>query len=144
MGGERFGTLTSSDVICACCLYLRGKATKKMNLPFDNYQQVPLLTGGYPMHPFELRSCVRKRRRKGRKSMNRRKGQNGTVVIQSGRYRVRWRMDIQGQEERIYMSEKVAPVVIDKDGNQRPCITSSPTPGAGNRRTIGRKLGRAF
>src|SRR5713101_6383043 len=61
-----------------------------------------------------------KRRRKGRKSMNRRKGQNGTVVIQSGWYRVRWRMDIEGQEERIYMSEKVAPVVIDKDGNPKP------------------------
>ena len=61
-----------------------------------------------------------KRRRKGRKSMNRRKGQNGTVVIQCGWYRVRWRMDIEGQEERIYMSEKVAPVVIDKDGNPKP------------------------
>jgi hypothetical protein len=45
-----------------------------------------------------------KRRRKGRKSMNRRKGQNGTVVIQSGWYRVRGRMDIEGQEERIYMT----------------------------------------
>jgi len=52
--------------------------------------------------------------------MNRRKGQNGAVVIQSGWYRVRWRMDIEGQEERIYMSEKVAPVVIDKDGNPKP------------------------
>src|SRR5262249_38131560 len=38
-----------------------------------------------------------KRRRKGRKSMNRRKGQNGTVVIQSGWYRVRWRMDVEGK-----------------------------------------------
>jgi hypothetical protein len=61
-----------------------------------------------------------KRRRKGRKSINRRKGQNGTVVIQCGWYRVRWRMDIEGQEERIHMSEKVAPVVIDKDGNPKP------------------------
>jgi hypothetical protein len=50
--------------------------------------------------------------------MNRRKGQNGTVVIQSGWYRVRWWMDIEGQEDRIYMSEKVAPVVIDKDVTQ--------------------------
>jgi len=33
---------------------------------------------------------------KGRKSMNRRKGQNG-VVIQSGWYRVRWRVGIEGQ-----------------------------------------------
>src|SRR3984893_4063316 len=56
---------------------------------------------------------------KGRKSMNRRKGQNGAVVIQSGRYRVRWRVGIEGQEERIHMSEKGAPVVIDKDGNPK-------------------------
>ena len=52
--------------------------------------------------------------------MNRRKGQNGTVVIQSGWYRVRWRMDIDGQVERIYMSEKVAPAVIDKTVTQSP------------------------
>jgi hypothetical protein len=51
--------------------------------------------------------------------MNRRKGQNG-AVIQSGWYRVRWRMDIEGQEQRIHMSEKVAPVVIDKDSNPKP------------------------
>jgi hypothetical protein len=61
-----------------------------------------------------------KRRRKGENHMNRRKGQNGAVVIQSGWYRVRWRMDIEGQEERIHMSEKVGPVVIDKDGNSKP------------------------
>ena len=41
-----------------------------------------------------------KRRRKRRKSMNRRKGQNGAVVIQSGWYQVRWRMDIEGQKNR--------------------------------------------
>jgi hypothetical protein len=34
---------------------------------------------------------------KGRTSMNRRKGQNGAVVIQSGWYRVRWRVGIEGQ-----------------------------------------------
>jgi hypothetical protein len=32
--------------------------------------------------------------------MNRRKGQNGAVVIQSGWYQVRWRMDIEGQKNR--------------------------------------------
>jgi hypothetical protein len=57
-----------------------------------------------------------KRRRKGRKSMNRRSGQNGTIVVQSGWYRVRWRMDVEGQEQRINMSEKVAPAVFDKNG----------------------------
>jgi integrase len=54
--------------------------------------------------------------------MNRRSGQNGTIVVQSGYYRVRWRMDVdgQGQQARVNMSEKLAPVVLDKDGNPKP------------------------
>ena len=46
--------------------------------------------------------------------MRRRSGQKGTVVIQSGSYRVRWRMDIDGQEARVNMSQVIAPVVYDK------------------------------
>jgi hypothetical protein len=61
-----------------------------------------------------------KRRRNGRKSMSRRSGQRGTVVIAGNWYRVRWRMDVEGQEERINMNEKVAPVVFDKSGNPKP------------------------
>lgn len=52
--------------------------------------------------------------------MNRRSGQNGTVVIAGKWYRVRWRMDVEGQEERINMNEKVAPVVFDRSGNPKP------------------------
>lgn len=52
--------------------------------------------------------------------MSRRSGQNGTVVIQSGWYRVRWRMDVEGQEERANLSAKVAPVVLDKEGKPKP------------------------
>jgi integrase len=52
--------------------------------------------------------------------MSRRCGQNGTIVIQSGFYRVRWRMDVEGQEERINMTAKIAPVVLDKLGNPKP------------------------
>jgi len=61
-----------------------------------------------------------KLRRKGQKSMSRRSGQNGTVVIAGKWYRVRWRMDVESQEERINMNEKVAPVVFDKSGNPKP------------------------
>jgi hypothetical protein len=61
-----------------------------------------------------------KRRRKGRKSMSRRNGQNGTIVIAGNWYRVRWRMDVEGQERRVCMSEKVAPVVFDKNGMPKP------------------------
>jgi integrase len=52
--------------------------------------------------------------------MKRREGQSGTIVIQSGFYRVRWRLDVEGQAERINMTEKIAPVVLDKDGNPKP------------------------
>jgi integrase len=51
--------------------------------------------------------------------MNRRSGQNGTVVIAGKWYRVRWRMDVEGQEKRINMNEKVAPVVFDKNGEPK-------------------------
>jgi integrase len=60
-----------------------------------------------------------KRRRKGRKSMSRRSGQNGTVVIAGNWYRVRWRIDVEGQEKRVNMSEKVAPVVFDRNGGPK-------------------------
>jgi len=61
-----------------------------------------------------------KQRRKGRKSMLRRSGQNGTIVVQSGFYRVRWRIDVEGQQERINMTAKVAPVTLDKEGKPNP------------------------
>jgi len=52
--------------------------------------------------------------------MSRRSGQNGTVVIAGNWYRVRWRMDVEGQEKRINMSEKVAPVVFGRNGEPKP------------------------
>ena len=51
--------------------------------------------------------------------MSRRSGQNGTVVIAGNWYRVRWRMDAEGQEKRINMSAKIAPVVFDKNGEPK-------------------------
>ena len=50
---------------------------------------------------------------------HRRSGQNGTVVIAGNWYRVRWRMDVEGQEKRINMSEKIAPVVFDRNGEPK-------------------------
>ena len=52
--------------------------------------------------------------------MSRRSGQKGTVVIAGKWYRVRWRMYVEGHEERINMNEKVAPVVFDRSGNPKP------------------------
>ena len=52
--------------------------------------------------------------------MNRRSGQIGTVVIAGKWYRVRWRMDVEGQEKRINMNEKVAPVAFDRNGSPKP------------------------
>ena len=52
--------------------------------------------------------------------MSRRSGQSGSIVIQSGWYRVRWRLDVEGQERRINMTAKIAPVVLDRAGNPKP------------------------
>jgi len=52
--------------------------------------------------------------------MSSRSGQNGTVVIAGKWYRVRWRMDVEGQQERINTSERIAPVVFDKHGEPKP------------------------
>jgi integrase len=51
-----------------------------------------------------------KRRREGRKSMSRRSGQSGNLVKQSGWWRVRFRLDQPGTEQRKQMSLKIAPV----------------------------------
>jgi integrase len=51
-----------------------------------------------------------KQRRKGRKSMSRRSGQSGTLIKQTGWWRVRFRLDQPGVDERKQMSVKVAPV----------------------------------
>src|SRR5205814_5522415 len=80
-----------------------------------------------------------KRRPKGRESMLRRSGQNGTIVVQSGFYRVRWWLDVEGQKERQNMNVKVAPVVLDKEGKPKPA-----SPGEGNRGAVGGELGAAF
>ena len=47
--------------------------------------------------------------RRGRKSMSRRSGQSGTVVKQGNWFRVRFRLDIPGQDERKQMNEKICP-----------------------------------
>ena len=52
--------------------------------------------------------------------MKRRRGQQGSIVIQSGWYRVRWRIDVAEQNERVQMSAKLAPVVLDREGNPKP------------------------
>jgi integrase len=51
-----------------------------------------------------------KQRQKGRKSMSRRSGQSGTLIKQTGWWRVRFRLDQLGTDGRKHMSAKVAPV----------------------------------
>src|SRR6267378_994427 len=51
-------------------------------------------------------------RQKSRKSMSRRSGQQGTLVKQSGWWRVRFRLDQPGVEARKLVSVKVAPVSL--------------------------------
>jgi integrase len=79
--------------------------------------QTDLLQGS---HSTDILQAAQPKQRRNRKSMRRRSGQNGTIVIQSDWYRVRWRQDIEGQQERINMTAKIAPVAFDKDGNPKP------------------------
>jgi len=68
----------------------------------------------------DILQTAQPKQRRNRKSMRRRCGQNGTIVVQSGWYRVRWRQDIEGQQERINMTAKIAPVLFDKEGKPKP------------------------
>jgi hypothetical protein len=70
--------------------------------------------------PTDILQTAQPKQRRNRKSMRRRSGQNGTIVVQSGWYRVRWRQDTEGQQERINMTAKIAPVTFDKEGNTKP------------------------
>ena len=118
-----------SDAVAAECQNVSLRTTA---LP-ENSPSLPLpgrpITSSSPIVSEPLRTDAEhgilsdaqsQRRRKGQKSMSRRSGQNGSIVIQSGWYRVRWRMDVEGQEERINMSEKIALVVLDKGGKPKP------------------------
>src|ERR1035438_9092103 len=73
--------------------------------------------------PTYILQTAQPKQRRNRKSMRRRSGQNGTVVIAGKWYRVRWRMDVAGQEQRINMNEKVAPLVFDRSGSPKPPST---------------------
>src|SRR4029077_5148494 len=51
-----------------------------------------------------------RRRARTRKSMSRRSGQNGYIEKSGNWYVVRWRMDVEGQDERQYLREKICPI----------------------------------
>ena len=52
--------------------------------------------------------------------MSRRVGQDCTVVISGNWYRVRWRVDVEGQEKRANRNAKIDRVAFDKNGNPKP------------------------
>jgi glutaredoxin-related protein len=60
--------------------------------------------------------------RRNRTSM-RRRGQSGNLIQQTGWWKVRFRLDQPGTDDRKQMSVKVAPIVLDKKG--RPKSPSS-------------------
>lgn len=110
--GTRSEALTAhSESVC-----LRGTAHTEhlSSLPLP----ARLITGPLPTvsellrRDFErgiLPEAQPKRRQKGQKCMSRRCGQSGTLVKQTGWWRVRFRLDQPG-DERKHMSVKVAPV----------------------------------
>jgi hypothetical protein len=42
------------------------------------------------------------------------------VVVQAGWYRVKWRQDVEGRDQRQQMKEKITTVMFDKNGNPKP------------------------
>ena len=52
--------------------------------------------------------------------MSRSVGQDCTVVISGNWYRVRWRVDVEGQEKRVNRNAKIARVTFDKNGKPKP------------------------
>jgi integrase len=55
-------------------------------------------------------ACDTRKRARTRKSMSRRSGQNGYIEKSGSWYVVRWRMDVEGQDERRYLREKICPI----------------------------------
>jgi integrase len=51
-----------------------------------------------------------RKRARTRKSMSRRSGQNGYIEKSGNWYVVRWRMDVEGQEKRRYLRERICPL----------------------------------
>jgi integrase len=70
--------------------------------------QEPLLTQlQFPTSDNKVDAATPAKRRG--KSMSRRAGQKGQIVVSGKWYRVRFRMDVEGQEERRNMSERICP-----------------------------------
>lgn len=55
-------------------------------------------------------ACDTRKRARTRKSMSRRSGQNGYIEKSGNWYVVRWRMDVEGQDERRYLRERICPI----------------------------------
>src|SRR2546430_17707473 len=85
----------------------------KVELPPDRQAN---RTGGthnsLPDRPFlrDNAACDHRKRARTRKSMSRRSGQNGYIEKSGNWYVVRWRMDVEGQDERRYLREKICPI----------------------------------
>jgi hypothetical protein len=68
-------------------------------------------TASLPLnHAADILIHAQPKQRQNRKSMSRRSGQNGTLIQQTGWWRVRFRLDQPGVDGRKHMSVKVAPV----------------------------------
>jgi integrase len=52
--------------------------------------------------------------------MSRRSGQSGKLIQQTGWWRIRFRLDQPGTDQRKQMSVRVAPIQFDKSGNPKP------------------------
>src|SRR5882757_4406193 len=82
-----------------------GNVNKENTPVVDNHNS----DTGHTGPALELASATTEHRRR-LKSMSRRSGQAGTIVKQAGWYRVRFRLDVQGQYARTLKNVKICPV----------------------------------
>jgi integrase len=98
----------SGDIaLDACALAAYADETVAFNFPNTSVVQSPPLH--FPASDITVATATPPKRRRG-KCMSRRRGQNGQIVISGNWYRVRFWIDVPGQERRLHRSERICPV----------------------------------
>jgi hypothetical protein len=95
----------SGDIaLDACALAAYADETVAFNFPNTSVVQSPPLH--FPASDITVATATPPKRRRG-KCMSRRRGQNGQIVISGNWYRVRFWIDVPGQERRLHRSERI-------------------------------------
>ena len=108
-------------------------------MPDPSPRESEAMRNDYPASSDTIPEVTTQQRQRG-KSMSRRSGQSGTIVIEGGWYRVRFRIDVPGQYKRKQMSVKNLPSVRRGTSDQ----IGARTPKGRNREPARSQLGGAL